>query len=69
MSVKGLSKRMTKLLKQKYGKKFGGKVGNSQNIMKQLTKGTKVSAYAKDGGYIEKKDKKVVKKRKTTKKK
>ena len=68
MSVKGLSKRMMKLLKQKYGKKLGVKVGDSKNILNQLTKGARVSTYAKDGGYIEKKGKKVVKKRKITKK-
>jgi hypothetical protein len=31
MAVKGLSKRMMKLLKQKYGKKMGVKVGDSKN--------------------------------------
>ena len=68
MAVKGLSKRMMKLLKQKYGKKMGVKVGDSKNILNQLTKGAKVSTYAKDGGYIAKKGKKIVKKRKITKK-
>ena len=52
-----------KLLKQKYGKKPGVKVGDASKIRKQLG-GTKVSGYiAKDGGYIVKKKKKVVKKR------
>ena len=53
-----------KLLKQKYGKKPGVRVGDIAKIRKQLG-GTKVSGYmAKDGGYIVKKKKKVVKKRK-----
>ena len=52
-----------KLLKQKYGKKPGVKVGDIAKIRKQLG-GTQVSSYrAKDGGYIVKKKKKVVKKR------
>ena len=65
------SKRLMKLLKKKYGKlaqKRGTKVGGPQNIQKQLGQGTKISAYAKDGGYIAKKGKKIVKKRKITKK-
>ena len=59
-----LSKRIMKLLKQKYGKKPGVRVGDASKIRKQLG-GTQVSSYrAKDGGYIVKKKKKVVKKRK-----
>ena len=61
------NKRLMRLLKKKYGKlsqKRGTKVGVPQNIQKQLGLGTKISAYAKDGGYIAKKRKKVVKKRK-----
>jgi hypothetical protein len=60
-----LSKRIMKLLKQKYGKKPGVKVGDASKIRKQLG-GTQVPSYrrAKDGGYIVKKKKKVVKKRK-----
>ena len=58
-----LSKRIMKLLKQKYGKKPGVRVGDASKIRKQLG-GTQVSRYrAKDGGYIVKKKKKVVKKR------
>ena len=64
-----LTKRIMKLLKQKYGKKPGVKVGDSRKMMKQLTKGAKVPTYAKDGGYVAKKSKKIVKKRKNTKKK
>jgi len=61
---KGLSQRIMKLLKQKYGKKPGARVGDIAKIRKQLG-GTQVSSYrAKDGGYIVKKRKKVVKKRK-----
>tara|TARA_R110002126_G_scaffold92607_1_gene219672 strand:- start:197 stop:385 length:189 start_codon:yes stop_codon:yes gene_type:complete len=59
-----LSKRIMKLLKQKYGKRPGVKVGDASKIRKQLG-GTQVSSYrAKDGGYIVKKKKKIVKKRK-----
>jgi len=53
-----------KKLKQLYGRKFGAKVPNSAQIAKMLKSGTKVSTYAKNGGYIAKKGKKVVKKRK-----
>ena len=53
-----------KKLKQLYGKKFGAKVGDPAKIRKALASGAKVSTYAKDGGYVAKKRKKVVKKRK-----
>ena len=50
---------------KKYKRPLGTRVGNTQNIAKQLKKGAKVSGYmAKDGGYIAKKRKKVAKKRK-----
>jgi len=56
--------RIAKLLAKKYKKKFGTKVGDSASIRKQLGK-TQISRYmAKDGGYIVKKKKKIVKKRK-----
>ena len=61
------TERLMRLLKKKYGKlaqKRGVKVGGPQNIKKQLGQGTMISAYAKDGGYIVKKRKKTVKKRK-----
>jgi len=60
-----ISARIAKLLKKepRYRKKFGTTVGDSTSIKKQLG-GTKVSTYAKNGGYIAKKGKKVVKKRK-----
>ena len=58
-----VSKRIAKLLAKKYKKKFGTVVGDSAQIRKSLG-GTRVSTYAKDGGYIVKKKKKVVKKRK-----
>ena len=62
--------RIAKLLKKKYRKKHGVKVGDSKKMMQQLTKGAKMPTYmAKDGGYIAKKGGKIVKKRKTTKKK
>ena len=60
-------KRLMRLLKKKYGKQAlqkGAKVGGPQNIQKLLKQGTAISAYAKDGGYIVKKRKKTVKKRK-----
>ena len=58
-----VSSRIAKLLAKKYKKKLGTRVGDSAQIKKQLGN-TKVSTYAKDGGYIVKKKKKVVKKRK-----
>ena len=64
-----LSKSLIAKLKKKYKRPLGTKVGDSKKIMQQLTKGAKVSTYAKDGGYIAKKGGKIVKKRKTTKKK
>jgi len=57
-----VSSRIAKLLAKKYRKK-DFKVDNSAKIRKALG-GTRVSTYAKDGGYIVKKKKKVVKKRK-----
>ena len=60
-----LSKDIIKRLKKKYRRPLGTKVGDSRKIMQQLTKGANVSRYmAKDGGYVAKKSKKVVKKRK-----
>tara|TARA_R110000824_G_scaffold4146_3_gene19670 strand:- start:3 stop:206 length:204 start_codon:yes stop_codon:yes gene_type:complete len=65
-----LDPRIAKLLKKKYKKKYGARVGDTRKIMQQLKKGVSVPQYmAKDGGYIEKKGKKIVKKRKITKKK
>ena len=57
-----ISARIAKLLAKKYRKK-DFKVDDSAQIRKALG-GTRVSTYAKDGGYIVKKKKKVVKKRK-----
>ncbi len=57
-----VSKRIASLLKKKYRKK-DFKVDNSAQIRKALG-GARVSTYAKDGGYIVKKRKKTVKKRK-----
>ena len=57
-----VSKRIAKLLAKKYKKK-DFKVDDFAQIRKALG-GTRVSTYAKDGGYIVKKKKKVVKKRK-----
>ena len=60
-----LSKDIIKRLKKKYRRPLGTKVGDSRKIMQQLTKGANVSRYmAKDGGYVAKKRKKAVKKRK-----
>ena len=51
-------------LKKLYGKKLGERVGDHAKIRKALASGAKVSTYAKNGGYIAKKGKKDVKKRK-----
>ena len=60
-----LSKDVIKQLQKKYKKKLGTRVGDSASMRKQLMKNAKVSQYmAKDGGYIVKKRKKTVKKRK-----
>jgi len=59
-------KRLMRLLKKKYGRQAlrrGTTVGPTASIKKQLGS-TQVSRYAKDGGYIVKKRKKTVKKRK-----
>ena len=57
-----VSKRIASLLKKKYRKR-DFKVDDSAQIRKALG-GARVSTYAKDGGYIVKKRKKTVKKRK-----
>ena len=62
-----VSSRIAKLLAKKYKKK-GFKVGDATQMRKALGSGAKISTYAKDGGYIAKKGKKIVKKRKITKK-
>ena len=59
---KQISPRLLKLLNKKYPSKRNFTVGDARKIQKSLG-GTKVSTYAKDGGYIAKKRKKVVKKR------
>ena len=60
-----VSKRIAKLLAKdpKFRRRFGTSVPTTASIKKQLG-GTQVSKYAKNGGYIAKKRKKVVKKRK-----
>jgi hypothetical protein len=58
-----LDPRIARLLTKKYKKKFGTEVGDTSQIRKALGS-AKVSTYAKDGGYIVKKRKKTVKKRK-----
>ena len=60
-----VSKRIAKLLAKdpRFRRRFGTPVPTTASIKKQL-RGTQVSKYAKDGGYIAKKRKKVVKKRK-----
>ena len=54
---------LLKLLKKKYPQKKGFTVGDAKRLQKSLG-GTRVPVYSKDGGYIAKKRKKVVKKRK-----
>jgi len=58
--------RLRKFLKKKFGRQAlrrGTTVGPTASIKKQLGS-TQVSRYAKEGGYIVKKRKKTVKKRK-----
>ena len=64
-----ISKRIAKLLEKKYGQKKGFEVGSPNQIAKGI-KGTLIPKYLSKGGkVVKKKIKKVVKKRKTTKKK
>ena len=60
-----VSKRIAKLLAKdpRFRRRCGTSFPTTASIKKQLG-GTQVSRYAKDGGYIAKKRKKVVKKRK-----
>jgi hypothetical protein len=53
---------LLKLLKKKYPQQKSFTVGDSKRLQKSLG-GTRVPVYSKDGGYIAKKRKKVVKKR------
>jgi hypothetical protein len=60
-----LSKDIIKKLKRKYRSQPGATPVSSRKISKMLKKGASVPTYmAKDGGYVAKKRKKVVKKRK-----
>jgi hypothetical protein len=60
-----LSKDIIKKLQRKYRKQPGTTPVSSRKISQMLKKGANVPTYmAKDGGYIAKKRKKVVKKRK-----
>ena len=54
---------LLKLLKKKYPQKKGFTVGDARKLQKDLG-GARISTYAKNGGYIAKKRKKIVKKRK-----
>ena len=54
---------LLKLLKKKYPQKKGFTVGDAKKLQKDLG-GTRIPTYAKNGGYIAKKRKKIVKKRK-----
>jgi hypothetical protein len=63
MSTRSISPRIMKKLKKLYGKKPGVKVGDLAKIRKKLMGATQIPVYSKDGGYIAKKRKKVVKKR------
>ena len=60
-----LSKDIIKTLKRKYRRQPGTTAVNSRKISQMLKEGATVPTYmAKDGGYVAKKRKKVVKKRK-----
>jgi hypothetical protein len=60
---KQISPRLLKLLNKKYPSKRNFTVDDARKIQKSLG-GTRVPVYSKDGGYIVKKRKKTVKKRK-----
>ena len=60
-----LSKDIIKKLKRKYRSQPGATPVSSRKISQMLKKGASVPTYmAKDGGYVAKKRKKIVKKRK-----
>ena len=60
-----LSKDIIKKLKRKYRSQPGATPVSSRKISQMMKKGASVPTYmAKDGGYVAKKRKKVVKKRK-----
>ena len=63
-----ISAKVAKLLEKKYGQKKGFEVGSPNQIAKGI-KGTLIPKYLSKGGkVVKKKGKKVVKKRKITKK-
>ena len=60
-----LSKDIIKKLKRKYRSQPGATPVSSRKISQMLKKGASIPTYmAKDGGYVAKKRKKIVKKRK-----
>ena len=61
---RGIPAHIRKKLKKLYGKKPGVKVGDLAKMRKKLMGATQIPVYSKDGGYVAKKGKKTVKKRK-----
>ena len=59
MVQKTLSKSVIRRLMKKYRRPLGTKVGDSQQIMKRLLKGTSMPTFmAKKGGHVRRKKKK-----------
>ena len=59
MVQKTLSKAVIRKLMKKYRRPLGTKVGDSQQIMKRLLKGTSMPTFmAKKGGHVRRKKKK-----------
>ena len=59
MVQKTLSKSVIRRLMKKYKRPLGTKVGDSQQIMKRLLKGTSMPTFmAKKGGHVRRKKKK-----------
>ncbi len=59
MVQKTLSKSVIRQLMKKYRRPLGTKVGDSQQIMKRLLKGTSMPTFmAKKGGHVRRKKKK-----------
>ena len=59
MVQKTLSKSVIRKLMKKYRRPLGTKVGDSQQIMKRLLKGTSMPTFmAKKGGHVRRKKKK-----------
>ena len=58
MVQKTLSKSVIRRLMKKYRRPLGTRVGDSQQIMKRLLKGTSIPTFMGKGGHVKRKKKK-----------